>query len=70
MTYIMRDIDWFDLEGHLDFLAELRALPPSASRDRQIEGLELHIASIRPFADTPENSPQKGLSGASGTDAA
>lgn len=59
----MRDIDWFDLEGHKALLADLRALPKSDIRDRQIEGVEQHIASILPFSGTPENSPQSGLNG-------
>ena len=63
MTYILRDLDWFDLEGHEAFLEELRALPPSDLRDRQVEGQERHLASIRPFFGTPENSPESGASG-------
>lgn len=62
----MRDIDWFDLEGHKALLADLRALPKSDIRDRQIEGVEQHIASILPFSDTPENSPQSGFDDAPG----
>ena len=69
MTFIMRDIDWFDLEGHKALLADLRALPKSDIRDRQIEGVEQHIASILPFSDTPEKSPKSGVEGGLGATA-
>lgn len=54
MTYILRELEWFDLAGWRAHLEELRALPASASRDMQVKSAQRHIDEIMPFFDSPQ----------------
>ncbi len=62
MKYILRDIDWFDLEGWQRHLEELRADPEIADREGLMALCEDHIALIRAFEQTPGKRPVEGLS--------